>query len=949
MRTILLFLLCISASLCSWANAPVGDCIAQAAQSSAQNTMEPLFFIIVALVIGAATRHLLKKTPVPYTVLLMILGIAVGVLSRFGVLGILELDYFSSSVIWAGNIDPHVILYVFLPILVFEAAFAMDVHVFKKTAVNATLLSVPGILVSMALTAVLAMSLVYYGFGIAEWTWPIAFMFGAVVSATDPVAVVSLLKELGASKKLAMLIEGESLLNDGTAIVLFMVFFLGMTGQASGHSPIFEFMWVSFGGLLVGFGLAYMSIQWVKRIFNDAMVEITIIIASAYLCFFVAEHFLHVSGVLALVAFGLTMSGVGRTRISPEVEHFLHEFWELAAFIANTLIFIIVGVVIAQKTVFVASDLWVLMIIYVGVHAVRAIMIGLHYPIIKHVGYGLDRKEAAILWWGGLRGAIALALALVVTGADDAYIPAAVKHQFLFYTAGLVTLTLLINATTVNLLLCFLGMNIQSPAKILMLKNAEKFLRNSSKTAIERLKLDRFMGKANWLAVETLLPKLSEDAGNSDPLVADTLLESRRLLLEKEKTSYWKLFQSGLLGPVAVGRLTETIDDMLDRGGVLPLSSRADLEDMWKTSKLFSRAQEMPFIGDIAKRIYFDQLTVSYDSAKAFVAAQEESLNLLDNMKQTLSSEDDVNKRNLSKLEDEVNENIIEGQTFLRNLRKNLPEIYFAIATRQAMRSVLNHQQQTVERLCKNGQLTVTDSILFRERIDAKIKDLMDSPIAISELETNELLKDVPILKDLSPEQIKQVIERSETLVFSVGDSLIKADTHTDSVMLIIRGTVKVRYHDNIVAVLGPASIVGEIAMLTGYGHNATVVAESPVTVLRIEFLQVHELMAMSKSLREELWRIAGHRIARDMLKDIAPFSSWDDKTFERWSNQGEIVLHVHPETVYSLEGKIGILLSGVAILDNMTHTQLNAPAIIDSINVRLDRNSYLFVNNIPG
>lgn len=948
MRIILLILSILCAHLSSLAAPSVVDSVSQTAQPTSQNAMEPLFFVIVALIIGAATRHLLKKTPVPYTVLLMIFGVAVGSLSRFGVFGMLELDYFSSSVSWAGNIDPHVILYVFLPVLVFEAAFAMDVHVFKKTAINATLLSVPGILIAMSLTAVLAMSLMHFGLGLAEWTWPIAFMFGAVVSATDPVAVISLLKELGASKKLAMLIEGESLLNDGTAIVLFMAFFLGITGQESGNSPLIEFLWVSLGGIAVGFGLAYLSILWVKRIFNDAMVEMTIVIASAYLCFFIAEHFVHVSGVLALVAFGLAMSGTGRTRISPEVEHFLHEFWEFAAFIANTLIFIIVGVVIAQKTVFVSNDLWVLAIIYIGVHVVRAIMIALHYPLIKNIGYGLDRKDAAVLWWGGLRGAIALALALVVNGANDIFIPVDVKHQFLFYTAGLVTLTLLINATTVNWLLDYLGMNIPSSAKTLMLNNADKYIRNSSKSAIERLKQDRFMGKANWLAVEALLPKMGCPSSNSEPIAADTLLESRRLLLEKEKTSYWKLFQSGLLGAVAVRSLTETVDDMLDRGGELPLCSRADLEEMWKTSKLFSRAQELPLIGDIAKRIYFNQLTVSYDSAKAFVAAQEESLNLLDNMKQTIAPEDEVNKRNISLLEDEVNENIIEGQTFLRNLKKNLPEIYYAIATRQAMRSVLNHQLQTVDRLCRNGQLTASDSILFRERIEAKIKDLMDSPISISELETDEMLKDVPILRDLSPEQIKQVLESSETLVFSVGDSLIKEDTQTESVMLIIRGTVKVRYHNDIVAVLGPASIVGEIALLTGYDHNATVVAESPVTVLKIDFLQVHELMAMSKSLRDELWRIAGRRIAQDMLKDITPFSNWDEKTFDKWFNHGEIVLHVHPETTYSLEGKVGVLLSGVATMDNMTHTQLNAPAILDNVTVRLDRNTYLFVNNIP-
>jgi NhaP-type Na+/H+ or K+/H+ antiporter len=421
-----------------------------ASESAHDSAMAPLFFVIIALAIGAATRHFLKKTPLPYTVLLMMLGLGIGTLSRLEILELLHLSYLNASVSWAGNIDPHVILFVFLPILVFEAAFAMDVHIFKNTLANATLLAVPGIVLAMFFTAGITMVISYFQWGLGGWNWEIAFMFGAVVSATDPVAVVSLLKELGASKKLGMLIEGESLLNDGTAIVLFMGFFLAMTGQATGNSALYDFVRVSAGGLAVGLVVAYVTIQWVKNVFNDAMVEITLIIASAYLCFFIAEHFFHVSGVLALVSFGLMMSGIGRTRISPEVEHFLHEFWELAAFIANTLIFIIVGVVIAQKTVFSATDFIVLSIMYIGIHIARIVMVAGHYPIMKNIGYGINMKDAAVLCWGGLRGAIALALALVVNGADSSYISDPVKHQFLFLTAGIVTLTLLINATTVG-------------------------------------------------------------------------------------------------------------------------------------------------------------------------------------------------------------------------------------------------------------------------------------------------------------------------------------------------------------------------------------------------------------------------------------------------------------------------------------------------------------------
>jgi NhaP-type Na+/H+ or K+/H+ antiporter len=233
----------------------------------------PLFFIIIAVIIGAATRYLFQKSVLPFTVILLLIGIALGVLGRFNYLDIydigsikLNFSFLDQSIDWAANIDPHIMLYVFLPILIFEAAFAMDVHVFKKTFVNATIMAVPGIIVAIVLTALLVVGLIYFNFGLEKWNWTIALLFGAVVSATDPVAVVSILKELGASKKLGTLIEGESLLNDGTAIVIFMVIFLGLTGEAVDGSPIVEFVRVAFGGIAIGLIIGWLIIKWVKML-----------------------------------------------------------------------------------------------------------------------------------------------------------------------------------------------------------------------------------------------------------------------------------------------------------------------------------------------------------------------------------------------------------------------------------------------------------------------------------------------------------------------------------------------------------------------------------------------------------------------------------------------------------------------------------------------------------
>ncbi|NQY67085.1 MAG: sodium:proton antiporter, partial [Flavobacteriales bacterium] len=473
--------------------------------------LDALFFIIIALLVGAATRHFLKKSPIPFTVMLLLFGLGLGLLARQGFFdvwefGFMEMDVhiIHQSMDWAANINPHLLLFVFLPILIFEAAFAMDVHVFKKSVTNATILAVPGICIALGLTAAMVIGCQMLGIGFEGWGWPMALMFGSVISATDPVAVVALLKELGASKKLGTLIEGESLLNDGTAIVIFMVFFLGITGSASETNGFVEFLYVAVGGTVVGLIIGGVVLAWVKKVFNDALVEISVIVAAAYLAFFAAEHFLHVSGVLALVALGLVMAGVGRTRISPEVEHFMHEFWELAGFIANCLLFLIVGVVIAIRVEFSMANFIMLGIIYVGIHVVRAIVIAACYPFMKNTGYGLPVKDAIVVWYGALRGAIGLALALIVANAE--VIPVEIRDQFLFLIAGTVTLTLLVNATTIRFLVNKLGLTDIPPVKAIMMSNAYHNISVNSENSVDLLKSDRFMSGANWNAVREFIP-----------------------------------------------------------------------------------------------------------------------------------------------------------------------------------------------------------------------------------------------------------------------------------------------------------------------------------------------------------------------------------------------------------------------------------------------------------
>lgn len=736
----LLFAIVLNLNLSVWANA--GEHSVEEGEEIAIEHVEHahhgpdtsmLFFVILAVFIGVSTRHLLKKLPVPFTALLLIIGIILGSFSRLGYFeswGSLDVSFIKDSLYNAAHIDPHLLLYIFLPILIFEAAFAMDFHTFKKTAANSVILAVPGILVALVLTALIVVGIDYFDIGLEGWAnWSLALMFGAVISATDPVAVVALLKELGASKKLGTTIEGESLLNDGTAIVIFMVFFGALTGEADGMNGILKFLIVSFGGIGIGAFMGWICVKWLSKIYTDAMVEITLVVGAAYLTFYMAEHFFHVSGVLALVALGLVLGGPGRSSISPKVEHFMHEFWELAGFIANCIIFLIVGLVISQRTQFTASDFVILFIVYIGIHIVRAIVIAMFFPIMKNAGYGMTAKEGVVVWYGALRGAIGLALALIVANINPNDLvetmgvsiaqAVEIKEEFLFLIAGTVTLTLLVNATTIKMIIEKLGLLNLSESKIQMKSSINHYLRTAGEKKVSRSKQDRYLKKANWETVEEFLPPDS-DVKVGEELEEKTIAELRKKLLEKEKSSYWHQFKEGSLSGKAIPNLTEGINVLLDANGEIPLSQRKDLEDLWTIPSWVRRISKSGLFKGLRNTFALRRLGESYDAAIGFVVAQDECIGLLGSMARNENVHLDI----LKKLEEEINANKIAGQSFIRNIRTDYPHIYETLSTKRAIRTLLDYEEKTVERLQKKGRIDVGEAGSFIQDVAERRKKL---------------------------------------------------------------------------------------------------------------------------------------------------------------------------------------------------------------------------------
>ena len=341
------------------------------------------FLLFVSALVAMLTRRL----HLPYTVGLVLAGMAL---------------YFSHVYIkW--HLTKDLIFSVFLPPLVFEAALFIHWRDFKKELPVVTVLATAGVVVAAAVTA--------FGmhYGLA-WDWGSAVVFGVLISATDPVSVIATFKESKAHGRLRMLIESESLLNDGTAAVAFVAV-LGVLAGA--HETVYSIggalIVTIIGGILIGGIIAYLFMLLAGRT-PDYLVEITFTTLVAYGSFFVAEHF-RCSGVLAALTAGLVVGNFRSSgSISAAGRHALGPFWEYVAFVANSLIFLLIGAQEAQQHF---KGLWVPVLLAIGLVTLgRAAVVYPLCAVFARTRFKVDMRHQHVLFWGGLRGALALALSL---------------------------------------------------------------------------------------------------------------------------------------------------------------------------------------------------------------------------------------------------------------------------------------------------------------------------------------------------------------------------------------------------------------------------------------------------------------------------------------------------------------------------------------------------------
>jgi CPA1 family monovalent cation:H+ antiporter len=494
--------------------------------------------IVVLLLIASGVAVAARRLRVPYTVGLVIIGLVITLLNPQHM-----------------EFTPQIIMLLLVPPLVFEAAFHIRFDDLRHDFWLILLLAVPGVV----LTTFLVGWLVSWGTGLALQA---ALVFGALIAATDPVAVVALFRGLGAPRRLQVLLESESLLNDGTAIVMFgLMLTTALQGKFNLGQSIFQFITVAGGGLLVGLIFGMSISQFIKRI-DDPLVETTLTTALAFGSYLLAEN-LHVSGVLAVVTAGIISGNTSHETMSASTRLVVNNFWEYAAFIANSFIFLLIGLTIDLNILF---ENW---------QAIGwAILAALIARVVSTYGFSIFGRKISTKWkhvlfWGGLRGAITLALALSLP-EEGIFIAERGRLQAMAF--GVVLFTLLVQGFSMDWLVKRLKLIVRSPAQNEYEARHARFVAGrAGYEYLRRRNQEGLISEHTWQNLSELIKKKNDalvdelkKVMTSKPEVeAEELDTAYREALRAQRTALSGLLHDGVITDETYSHLIGEVDEAL--------------------------------------------------------------------------------------------------------------------------------------------------------------------------------------------------------------------------------------------------------------------------------------------------------------------------------------------------------------------------------------------------
>ena len=820
---------------------------------------EPVFGLMALLLLAVLLLPVARRINLPYTVLLTIVGAGLGLgFELYGPLGGLAGQLLSPLANF--SITAEAVLFIFLPALVFEAALAIDSRKLLDDLRPILLLAVIGLLISTGIVGV-----------VMNWITPfpllVCLLLGAIVSATDPIAVIAIFRDLGAPKRLTLLVEGESLFNDATAIVLFAIL-SGMLLSAGAAdlgwlAGTAEFFKVFLGGVAVGVVCAWALVRLLGALGDLLLVKLTLTVCVAYLAFVLAEHYMHVSGVMATVTSALIVGSYVRTSMSTADQHTLEHVWTSLSFWANSLIFVMIGLAVPGllADVGLTEMTWLAALVAAAFFG-RALLV---YGLVP-LGFRLNWMHyisfpfRSVMYWGGLRGAVSLALALTVY--ESARYPDEIRRFIGMMVTGFVLFTLLVNAPTMPLLMRMLGLDKLSLRDQLMRRRAAHFALDGMvaelEEAAESLNVDQGIANGVLDAYRRRLRHHAEQReAEAHTLEPHEWIEiSLSMLLGKERARYVELRNSGMILTETARELLRVLDRIDDglktqaadgyRAAVShALSTEGTFRAAMFMHRYLSYGRPLAKSLSIRYRNCFVQIRVLREVLRTGAADLAPIVNsdCIDETLAIVAARRDETLRTLDTLEEQYPD-------YAQSIQRLFFErVSVTMETRRYrdMREGLLISQEVHRSLAKDTQARM------QEISKAGVIELKRSP--------RDLLSGVPFLKDFPSEALDEIAGSLEFMLVLPDERIMAAGEVGREMYFLTSGSVTVQLRTGHVALTG-GDFFGEMALLTEQPRVADITADGYCQMLVLKRDAFVSTLARYPTLRSRIVEVARQRQA---------------------------------------------------------------------------------------
>ena len=807
------------------------------------NVIEIVGVTVSLLLVATGVMAVSKRIRIPFTAARITIPFTVGLVVAGMVLAqVARLGEEAFPAIANLRISSDVAFFVLLPTLIFEAAFNLDARALRENLAGVLTLAVPGLILSTGLIAGMMVLATPLG-------WVEALLVGSILSATEPVSV-SLLHRLGAPKRLTILVEGESLFNDATAIVLARILTgILLAGVVANGTVVFQggldFLVIFFGGMLLGWASAVLVGMILGRVDADAFIEVTLTTVLAYVSFLVAEEALGVSGVMATVVAGMVIGGWGKAKISPSIADYLERFWKYMAMVANALIFLMVGLLVDLGAL--ANSFPLLIVAIAAMLASRAVVV---FGLVPGVGRlpeydPIGRGHQTVMFWGGLRGALALAVALSlpdfgreVAGFGD------LNQVIVAVVMGAVLFSVLAQGLTIEALVRKFKLHV--PPLSDQLARLEGLLSAKQRT-LERIPELETGGLFSPLISEQLRTqseaKIKAIKSELEELKGEGLdfEQARRLLYLRsfggENVLYYQMFSRGHLTERTYRNLVHSIElqtEGIRHQGRLPEHTLYPPTGERLESTLHRILDRVPGWSRWAEKLRAERTARDYEIAWARSQVSFQVTLELDDLVQGESTPPEV----LAELRATYGYWREQARNRVDQSAEQFPEFVSSAQERLAKRMVLHAEREAIEEKATAGLIPEGVAEGMMEDLAAELKEIRASQPEKLTVGAGELLKNVPFFTDMPESEFSVVAAKLRRRTVPAGEIIVRQGGSGSSLFMVARGVIRVSRQVGGVtrdlATLIAGEFFGEMALLHGTPRSATCRAMTPCALYEL-------------------------------------------------------------------------------------------------------------------